>query len=140
MVQIDAKHEQLIWALLNSDTKEEAARKSGTPRNTMYRWLRDPAFQEALRKAGRAAFDEAWTWIFTRGIGCPLAFENVCDALGINCDALRWRLKALMSGAHDSTRVAPLRLRLKEASRVQRLTVNRIRRRHKRHFPTRRAR
>ena len=88
----------------------------------------------------RAAFDEAWTWIFARSSGCSLSFENVCDALGINCDALRWRLKALMSGAQDGTRVAPLRLRLKEASRVQRLTVNRVRRRHKRHFPTRRAR
>src|SRR5271157_3806181 len=41
----------------------------------------------------RAAFNEAWTWIFTKGITCPLSFENVCDALGIDCEALRWRLQ-----------------------------------------------
>jgi len=89
----------------------------------------------------RAVYDEAWAWIFSKRIACPLAFENVCDALGIDCDALRWRLQALASGTPTGTRVTPLRLRLKEASRVQRLTVNRVRRRHKRHFPnTRHAR
>ena len=98
-------------------------------------------FHHAGSARKRAAFDEAWGWIFSKRIACPLAFENVCDALGIDCDALRWRLQALTSGAPTGTRMAPLRLRLKEASRVQRLTVNRVRRRHKRHFPnTRHAR
>lgn len=93
----------------------------------------------SLRK--RAAFDEAWAWIFSKRTLCPLSFENVSDALGIDSEALRWRLKALISGAQPGTRIAPLRLRLKEASRVQRLTVNRVRRRHKRRFPnTRHAR
>jgi hypothetical protein len=92
-----------------------------------------------LRK--RAAFDEAWAWIFSKRTACPLSFDNVCDALGIDCDALRWRLQALVSGTSPGARLAPLRLRLKEASRVQRLTVNRVRRRHKRRFPnTRHAR
>jgi hypothetical protein len=88
----------------------------------------------------RAAYLEAWNWIFTKSVACPLSFQNVCDALGIDTEALRWRLSALASGASNGTRVAPLRLRLKEASRVQRLTVNRVRRRnhrgrrHLRHF------
>ena len=95
-------------------------------------------FHHAGSARKRTAFDEAWAWIFSKRSACPLAFENVCDALGIDCDALRWRLQALVSGAQPGTRLAPLRLRLKEASRVQRLTVNRVRRRHKRHFPTNR--
>jgi len=89
----------------------------------------------------RAAFEEAWAWIFSKSVACPLSFQNVCDALGIECEALRWRLQQLISGATPGNRVTPLRLRLKEASRVQRLTVNRVRRRSKRHFPnTRHAR
>ena len=44
------------------------------------------------------------------------------------CDGAYARL---FSGDNKEARVAPLRLRLKEASRVQRLTVNRVRRRRK---------
>jgi hypothetical protein len=80
----------------------------------------------------RTTFTEAWNWIFTKGISCPLSFENVADALGIDAEALRWRLQALMSADPGAGRVQPLRLRLKEASRVQRLTVNRVRRRNHR--------
>jgi hypothetical protein len=76
----------------------------------------------------RTSFAEARNWIFQSGVRCPLAFEIVCDALGINAEALRWRIGAMISGAPESL-PAPLRLRLKEASRVQRLTVNRVRRR-----------
>src|SRR5579872_2494196 len=73
----------------------------------------------------RASFTEAKNWIFQSGVRCPLSFENVCDALSIDAEALRWRVAALISGDAIAT---PLRLRLKEASRVQRLTVNRVRR------------
>jgi hypothetical protein len=78
---------------------------------------------ESLRK--RNSFNEAWSWFFTKGITCPLSFGNVCDALGMDAQALRGRLSELVEGRGN----APLRLRLKEASRMQRLTVNRVRRR-----------
>jgi len=77
----------------------------------------------SLRK--RSSFDEAWNWIFTKGITSPLSFDSVCDALGIDAQGLRWRLSELAAGRG----AGPLRLRLKEASRMQRLTVNRVRRR-----------
>ena len=77
----------------------------------------------SLRK--RNSFNEAWNWIFTKNVACPLSFGNVCDALGMDADGLRWRLSELVAGRSGS----PLRLRLKEASRMQRLTVNRVRRR-----------
>ncbi len=91
--------------------------------------VQDFHHSETARKRG--PFTEAWNWIFARGPKCPLAFESVCDALGIDAEALRWRLRAMVSGNDTGARVAPLRLRLKEASRVQRLTVNRIRRRRR---------
>jgi len=76
----------------------------------------------------RNSFSEAKNWIFQSGVRCPLSFENVCDALAIDAEALRWRVALLISGNPEAM-PAPLRLRLKEASRVQRLTVNRVRRR-----------
>lgn len=91
--------------------------------------VQDFHHSETARKRG--PFGEAWSWIFAQGTKCPLAFESVCDALGIDTEALRWRLRALVSDDNKEARVAPLRLRLKEASRVQRLTVNRVRRRRK---------
>src|SRR6202140_4625696 len=78
---------------------------------------------ESLRK--RNSFNEAWNWFFTKGITCPSSFDNGCDALGMDAQALRWRLSELVAGRGN----APMRLRLKEASRMQRLTVNRVRRR-----------
>jgi hypothetical protein len=77
----------------------------------------------SLRK--RNSFNEAWNWFFAKGVSSPLSFINVCDALGIDAEGLRWRLSELVAGRGGS----PLRLRLKEASRMQRLTVNRVRRR-----------
>ena len=80
----------------------------------------------SLRK--RNSFHEAWNWIFTKGVTSPLSFDNVCDALGMDARGLRWRLSELVAGRGGG----PLRLRLKEASRIQRLTVNRTRRRDRR--------
>jgi hypothetical protein len=99
-------------------------------------------FHNAQSTSKRNAFAEAWNWIFAKGISCPLSFENVADALGIDAEALRWRLQALVNTEPSAGRVQPLRLRLKEASRVQRLTVNRVRRRnhHGRASQVRRAR
>ena len=73
----------------------------------------------------RNSFSEAWNWFFTKGVSCPLSYGSVCDALGIDADGLRLRLSELVAGRGGT----PLRLRLKEASRMQRLTVNRVRRR-----------
>ena len=80
----------------------------------------------SLRK--RNSFNDAWNWFFTKGVTSPLSFDNVCDALGMDARGLRWRLSELVAGRGGG----PLRLRLKEASRIQRLTVNRPRRRNPR--------
>lgn len=79
----------------------------------------------------RGSFLEAKNWIFQSGVRCALSFENVCDALAIDADALRWRIGSLLAHTAEG-RPAPFRLRLKEAARVQRVTVNRVRRRNRR--------
>lgn len=82
-------------------------------------------FGSSSSQRKRNSFNEAWNWFFTKGVSSPLSYDSVCDALGIDAQNLRWRLSELVAGRGGS----PLRLRLKEASRMQRLTVNRVRRR-----------
>ncbi len=100
--------------------------------------VQEGSAQPTVRK--RNSFIEARNWIFQSCVACPLAFENVCDALGIDPEALRWRIGALVSSAAAGVRVPRFRLRLKEASRAQRLTENRVRRRHHRHRGLRKER
>jgi hypothetical protein len=74
-----------------------------------------------LRK--RKSFNEASSWVFASGITSSLSFDRVCDALGINAESLRRRLSELVSEQGGTL----LRLRLKEAGRMQRPTVIRVR-------------
>jgi hypothetical protein len=71
----------------------------------------------------RNSFNEAWSWVFAKGIIGSLSFDHICDALGVNAENLRRRLSELVSVHGGNLR----RLRLKEASRRQGLTVNRVR-------------
>jgi hypothetical protein len=79
----------------------------------------------------RNPFNEAWSWIFAKRITSPLSFDHVCDALGMDAESLRRRLSELVSEHGGSL----LRLRLKEAGRMQRPTVIRVRRSRRRAHP-----
>src|SRR5690242_18779653 len=74
----------------------------------------------------RRLFIEAARWVMARNSNVPFSFDNVCDALEISSEALRHRLSGLAAGTTDSPPLA--RLRLKEAGRLQHMTVNRSRR------------
>jgi hypothetical protein len=81
----------------------------------------------------RRWFAEAGRWVFARGTTHPFSFDNVCDALGINSQTLRQRLAPLAIGSTSNSSIGLGRLRLKEASRAQHMTINRVRRRAQRH-------
>ena len=76
----------------------------------------------------RRAFAEAAQWVNTRGTGYPFSFDSICDVLGIDPAILRDRLSALTIG-HGSSQPGLGRLRLRESSRAQHITANRVRRR-----------
>jgi hypothetical protein len=42
----------------------------------------------------RAEFNEVDGWIRSRSTGSPFSFENICDSLGLNPDAIRFSLKS----------------------------------------------
>src|SRR5882757_11505 len=53
------KQEQAIAALLSHRSFEEAARGVGIATKTLLRWLKEPTFEAAYRKARRAAFSQS---------------------------------------------------------------------------------
>jgi hypothetical protein len=75
----------------------------------------------------RDVFDEASAWIFCGGLTGPMSFDDVCDALGVNAEALRKRLSELVAQPGGTLP----RFRLREAGRALYMTVNRIRRRRR---------
>jgi hypothetical protein len=82
----------------------------------------------------RRAFAEAAHWVITSGTNYPFSFDSVCDALGIDSAILRERLSGLAMGLGTVDRLGSGRLRLKESSRAQHMTANRVRRRRRQHL------
>jgi hypothetical protein len=84
----------------------------------------------SLRK--RRNFAEAAQWVNTPGTHHPFSFDSVCDALDIDSEVLRTRLRLLtVLPANSAGRPFLGRLRLKELSRGQHMTANRLRRRER---------
>ena len=79
----------------------------------------------------RLAFAEAAQWVNTGGTHYPFSFDSVCDALEIDSNVLRSRLRGLTMGLTNPKRSSMGRLRLKELSRAQHMSANRIRRRER---------
>ena len=78
----------------------------------------------------RLNFAEAVQWVNSPGTTHPFSFDSVCDALEIDPELLRSRLRVLtVRSANSAHRPALARLRLKEWSRSQQLTANQLRRR-----------
>jgi transposase-like protein len=57
--KLGAKQEAAVLALLSSRNVEEAARVVGVTPKTLYRWMKEPAFDTAYREAKRAAFSQS---------------------------------------------------------------------------------
>jgi len=82
----------------------------------------------------RLNFAEAAQWVNTRRTRHPFSFDSVCDALEIDSEVLRSRLRVMtVRRANSAGRPTLARLRLKELSRSQHMTANRLRRRE--HVP-----
>jgi hypothetical protein len=56
---LGARKSRAILALLQCSTREKAAQQAGVNAATLWRWLKEPAFQEALRQARREAFSQS---------------------------------------------------------------------------------
>ena len=79
----------------------------------------------------RRAFAEAAKWVDTAGTDSPFSFDTICDALEIDSEVLRSRLRGLTLGLAVTMRKSIAKLRLKELSRSPHITTNRERRRER---------
>ena len=59
VTNLKRKQEEAILALLSNRNVEEAARAVKITPRTLYRWLNEPEFDRAYRKARRKAFGQA---------------------------------------------------------------------------------
>jgi len=57
--KIVPKQEKAIVALLSNRNIEEAAKACNIPARTLYRWLKEPAFDAAYREARRQAYGQS---------------------------------------------------------------------------------
>jgi transposase-like protein len=57
--KLGRKKEEAIAALLSQRNIEDAARAVGIGPRTLYRWMKEPAFDAAYRAARRAAFSQS---------------------------------------------------------------------------------
>jgi hypothetical protein len=80
----------------------------------------------------RRNFAEAAQWVNTRGTSHPFSFDSVCDALEIDSELVRSRLRVLTVHPVNSARRPTIaHLRLREACRSQHMTVHRLRQRER---------
>src|ERR1039458_2565563 len=56
--KLSPKQEQAILALVTNQGVDNAARAVGIAPRTLYRWMNEPLFDKAYRKARRAAFGQ----------------------------------------------------------------------------------
>ena len=78
--KLTAKHMAGIAALLTSPSVRAAAQSCGVGETTFYAWLRLPAFQEALGKAGGDALRQAMGRLQARAGMAIDTLEAVCSS------------------------------------------------------------
>ena len=74
-------------------------------------------------------FVDAAQWVLRRGTNYPFSFDNVCDALDIDPEMLRQRLRGLARGQGVTDRLGINILRAKRLSCAQKMTATRVSRR-----------
>jgi hypothetical protein len=91
--------------------------------NILQRWNRIGSARE------RRTFAEAARWVLMQGTNYPFSFDNVCDALNIDPEMLRQRLRGLARRHGATDRLGVGILRVKRLSGAQNMTATRVSRR-----------
>jgi len=82
----------------------------------------------------RRTFADAARWVLMQGTNYPFSFDNVCDALNIDPEMLRQRLRGLARGHGATDRLGVGILCVKRLSRAQTMTATRVSRRRSNHL------
>ncbi|GAP11046.1 hypothetical protein BECAL_02228 [Bellilinea caldifistulae] len=74
---LTARQKRFLQALLTSKSAREAAHKCGIGEKTAYRWLRQPAFREALQEAESGLLEEAMRRLLSMQSGALDALSDL---------------------------------------------------------------
>ena len=74
----------------------------------------------------RRTFADAAQWVLMQGTNYPFSFDNVCDALNIDPEMLRQRLRGLARGHGATDRLGVGILAVKRLSGAQNMTATRV--------------
>ncbi|MGB9798528.1 MAG: hypothetical protein ACPLUL_00325 [Thermanaerothrix sp.] len=77
MKDLSARQKRFLQALLTSKSAREAAQKAGIGEKTAYRWLRQPAFREALQEAESGLLEEAMRRLLSMQSGALDALSDL---------------------------------------------------------------
>ncbi len=96
----DAPIKRLMLAILEVSLRDATGERcQAKVRRRRTRSPRIRARADALRSSrARERADEARAWMFATGDGGPFAFVSVCDALGIDAERLRARVRSRAGG------------------------------------------
>jgi len=112
--------ERALEALLEHTTREKAAAAIGVHPTTLWRWLKNPDFQQALREARREAF---WQSVGRLQQASPMAVETLLAILTDPEAPAGGRVRAaqaILDRAHKSFALEDLEVRIAQLEQRQR--------------------
>lgn len=113
-VALTAKQEKAVVCLLNEPTVTKAAAAAGVGERTLYRWLDEPAFAAAYRKARRQAFGQS---IALTQRYSPMAVQvlaRIANDLSAPMSARVSAAQALLRHGRDAIELDDLAARIEE--------------------------
>lgn len=114
---LSGKQERAIVALLNEPSVSRAAQACGINQKTIHRWLDEPVFSRAYRKARREAFAQA---IAATQRYAPLAVQTLAKIMADGTLSVSARVSAataLLKFSRDSIELDDLAQRLDDLER-----------------------
>src|SRR4051794_5493370 len=82
-LKLQPKQRKAVEALLLTGDVTSAAREAGVSRESIYRWLKQPLFLEAVREAEAQALDELSRLLVRLGRTAATTLEEVMSEAGI---------------------------------------------------------
>ena len=99
-VELSPRQVAAIPHIVTANSTAEAARRADVSRNTLYRWMRDPAFREALDDVRREAAELARTQMSGLLLKAVATLSDVMDSPSdkVRTDAARTAVYAFLKG------------------------------------------
>jgi transposase-like protein len=79
-MSLNSRQLKAIPILIGCDTVEGAARKAGISKNTIYTWMQQKEFNQAVSEARKKLFDKAMHKLMNASMKAVITLEKLLDA------------------------------------------------------------